>query len=173
MKPVLGRHSSVGEPFDITAHVTIGSYTSVAPHVAMHARTQHPCVRDAHLACAGSGSHIPGYPKPASSDAILIGNDVWIGRNAVILGGATVGDGAIVGAYSVVAGHIPPYAVVVGNPATVIRYRFDAETVARLLDICWWDWPDAVIAERADALRDVRVLVRTYAYEDYRNGSGS
>ena len=173
MKPTVGRRSYVTEGCDITARVTIGNYTAVGPYVQMHARTQHPCVGDPNLACAGNGQAIPGYPKPHSVDRIAIGHDVWIGRNAVLLGGCSVGHGAVVGAYAVVAGDVPPYAVVVGNPARVIRYRFDAETVAKLLDLEWWHWPDAVIAERAADLRDVPRLVATYAYEDYRNGSGS
>jgi len=73
---------------------------------------------------------------------VRIGNDVWIGRGALILSGVAIGDGAIVGAESVVAKDIPPYAVVVGNPARVIRKRFDDEIIEALLRIRWWDWSD-------------------------------
>lgn len=76
---------------------------------------------------------------------VRIGNDVWIGRGARILSGVTIGDGAIVGAQCVVAKDIPPYAVVVGNPARVIRKRFDEKTIEALLRIRWWDWPDEKI----------------------------
>lgn len=169
VKPTLGRHSYIGEPSDITANVTIGNFTSIAPYVQMHTRTQHPCIAHPDLVSTGSGRAIPGYPRPVSEDAITIGHDVWIGRNAVLLGGITIGHGAIVGAYSVVASDVPPYAVVVGNPAQVKRYRFDADTVAGLLQIAWWYWPDATIAARAADLRDVRRLVATYAYERYED----
>ncbi len=80
----------------------------------------------------------------------VIGNDVWLGYCAMVLPGVTVGDGAIVGAGAVVASDVPPYAIVRGNPARVIRQRFDDETVAKLLDIRWWDWPlDRIEARRA------------------------
>ncbi len=77
---------------------------------------------------------------PYKGDTV-IGNDVWIGQNAVILPGVHIGDGAIVGADSVVGSDIPPYTVVVGNPARAIRRRFDDELVSLLLEWKWWDKP--------------------------------
>ena len=71
----------------------------------------------------------------------VIGNDVWIGQNATILPGVHIGDGAIVGANSVVAKDVPPYALVVGNPAKVKKLRFDKETIDLLLQLKWWDRP--------------------------------
>jgi virginiamycin A acetyltransferase len=71
----------------------------------------------------------------------VIGHDVWIGREAMILPGLRVGSGAIIGAGSVVARDVAPYAVVAGNPARELRRRFDDATIAALLDIAWWDWP--------------------------------
>ena len=81
---------------------------------------------------------------PAASDLpfkgdTVIGNDVWIGQNAVILPGVHVGDGAIIGANSVVGSNVEPYTVVVGNPAKTIRYRFDEELTSLLLKFKWWD----------------------------------
>ncbi len=161
----IGRHSYVGEPHEISAAVTIGNFTSVAPGVQMHPRTQHPCIANPSL--VSTAVCIPGYPRAQSDDGIAIGNDVWIGRNAILLAPITIGDGAIIGAYSVVAKDIPPYAVVVGNPAQVLRYRFGGPTVARLLTIQWWDWPDEVIAERSEDLQDVRILIEKYAYDEF------
>ena len=69
----------------------------------------------------------------------IIGNDVWIGGNATILGGVTVGDGAVIGAGSVVTKDVPPYAIVVGAPAKVLKFRFDEETIEKLLKSKWWD----------------------------------
>jgi chloramphenicol O-acetyltransferase type B len=74
-----------------------------------------------------------------------IGNDVWIGRRALVLSGVTVGDGAVIAAGAVVGRDVPPYAVVAGNPASVVRMRFDAATVERLLAVRWWDWSDEKI----------------------------
>lgn len=82
----------------------------------------------------------------------VIGNDVWIGDGATILPGARIGDGVIIGAGAVVGGTVADYAVVAGNPARVLRMRFDAEAVARLKRLAWWDWPVSRIAAAIPAL---------------------
>lgn len=69
----------------------------------------------------------------------VIGNDVWIGGNATILGGVTIGDGAVIGAGSVVTKDVPPYSIVVGAPAKLLKFRFDEETIEELLKSNWWD----------------------------------
>ena len=84
---------------------------------------------------------------------IVIGNDVWIGYEAVILAGVTIGDGAIVGTRAVVTKDIPPYTIVGGIPAKPIRKRFDDQTISRLEQIKWWDWPKEKIAENIDAIK--------------------
>lgn len=84
---------------------------------------------------------------------IVIGSDVWIGYHATILQGVTIGDGAIIGARAVVSRDVPPYTVVGGVPARPIRRRFDEETVARLLRLRWWDWPDEKVKAKLPALR--------------------
>ena len=83
----------------------------------------------------------------------VIGPDVWIGDGATILPGVTIGAGAIVAAMSVVPKNVPPYAVVAGNSARVVRTRFDADTVARLLGIAWWNWSVDRITRNLDAIR--------------------
>ena len=75
---------------------------------------------------------------PLKGDTV-IGNDVWIGQNAVILPGVHIGDGAIIGAKTVVGGNIDPYTVVIGNPAKPMRKRFDNELISLLLKFKWWD----------------------------------
>jgi len=77
---------------------------------------------------------------PVSSNTIL-GNDVWVGYGAMIMTGITIGDGAIIGARSLVTKNVEPYTIVGGNPAHPIRKRFDDATIRRLLEIRWWDWP--------------------------------
>ncbi len=89
------------------------------------------------------GKHPPGHP--VSKGDVVIGNDVWIGAEAMILSGVTIGDGAVIGARSVVTKDVPPYAIVGGNPARVIRMRFDETTIARLQNLKWWTWDDAQI----------------------------
>jgi acetyltransferase-like isoleucine patch superfamily enzyme len=71
---------------------------------------------------------------------VVIGNDVWIGVNATILSGVTIGDGAIIGACSVVTKDVAPYTIVAGNPAKAIRSRFDQESIVKLLKLKWWTW---------------------------------
>ena len=89
-----------------------------------------------------------------------IENDVWIGLNVVIMDGITIGDGAVIGSGAVVTRDIPPYAVAVGIPARVIRYRFDPETIERLLKTRWWDRPPEVIARlpQGDVAASLRIL---------------
>ena len=88
---------------------------------------------------------------------IVIGNDVWIGYEAVILAGVTVGDGAIIGARAVVTKDVPPYTVAGGIPAKPIKKRFSEETVAALLKIRWWDWPKERIARNLLAIRSGQI----------------
>ncbi len=90
----------------------------------------------------------------------VIGNDVWIGYDALIMPGVTIGDGAIIAARSVVAADVPPYAIVAGNPAQIVRQRFDSDSVRRLQAIAWWDRPTAWITEHLDKIRggDVQAL---------------
>ncbi len=88
---------------------------------------------------------------PDAGPDTRIGNDVWIGQGARILPGAVIGNGVIVGAGAVVAGVVPDYAIVAGNPAVVKRMRFDAATITALNGIAWWDWPiDTIRAHEAE-----------------------
>ena len=84
---------------------------------------------------------------------IVVGNDVWIGYEAVIMAGVTIGDGAVIGARAVVTKDVPPYTIVGGVPAKEIRKRFPEETVAALLEMKWWDWPRERIAEKIGAIQ--------------------
>ncbi len=84
---------------------------------------------------------------------IFIGNDVWIGYEAVVLAGVTIGDGAVIGARAVVTKDVPPYAVVGGVPARLIRRRFPDDTISALLALKWWDWPADKIKPRLSALQ--------------------
>ncbi|MCT4609603.1 MAG: CatB-related O-acetyltransferase [Pelagimonas sp.] len=82
-----------------------------------------------------------------------IGHDVWIGMGAHILPGAQIGHGAIIGAGAVVRGQVPPYAIVTGNPGSWAKKRFDDETINRLLELSWWDWPKDQIEANLSALQ--------------------
>jgi Hexapeptide repeat of succinyl-transferase len=84
-------------------------------------------------------------PDSVDTGPTRIGNDVYIGSRAIVLSGVSIGDGAVIGAGAVVAKSVPPYAVVVGNPAEIVRYRFDSGTRSRLQALKWWEWDDAEI----------------------------
>jgi virginiamycin A acetyltransferase len=96
----------------------------------------------------GAFANRPSMPGPGPDT--IIGHDVWIGTGATFLPGARLGSGVIVGAGAVVRGDVPPYAIVAGNPARVLRYRFDAQIVERILAVAWWTWPiDHILAHEA------------------------
>ena len=84
---------------------------------------------------------------------IVLGSDVWIGYEAVLLSGVTIGDGAVVGSRAVVTKDVPPYTIVGGIPARPIRRRFGEETIERLLRLRWWDWPREAIRKKIGAIQ--------------------
>ena len=88
---------------------------------------------------------------------IIIGNDVWIGYEAVVLAGVTIGDGAIIGTHAVVTKDVPPYTIVGGVPAKPIRKRFDDETIAQLLRLKWWDWSEEKISQNIQVIKSGRI----------------
>jgi len=146
------------------AKVVVGKYTSVAngTHIIV---ASHPSLTD------NTVSNFPfyeklklDYPKCTVGGLITIGNDVWIGENVKIVGECTIGDGAIIGAFSVVAKDIPPYSIVVGNPGKIIRLRFLPVNIDRLLKIKWWDWPVDKIKENIGDFRDVNKFVEKYEH---------
>ena len=82
----------------------------------------------------------------------VVGNDVWLGYRALVMPGVAIGDGAVVAAASVVTSDVPPYAIVGGNPARVLRRRFEDDEIDRLLRAAWWDWPVELVTEHARAI---------------------
>ena len=97
------------------------------------------------------GGPVEGRPSmPGAGRDTVIGNDVWIGQDARILPGASLGNGVIVGAGAVVGGEVPDYAIVRGNPAEIVRMRFDDHSIRRLNEIAWWDWSvERILANEA------------------------
>jgi virginiamycin A acetyltransferase len=132
----------------------IGRYCAIASGV----RFVMPGANHAELGPSTFPFGIFGPPWDATMDLVMgapsrgdtvVGNDVWLGYRALVLPGVTIGHGAIVAAASVVASDVPPYAIVGGNPARVIRQRYEADDVERLLRAAWWDWPAALVTEHA------------------------
>ena len=91
-------------------------------------------------------------PEISNKELCMIGNDVWIAAGAQILHKASVGDGAIIGGGAVVTKDVPPYAIVVGVPARIIKFRFDEQVIEELMRIKWWDWPEDVVLNNIEWL---------------------
>jgi acetyltransferase-like isoleucine patch superfamily enzyme len=135
--------------------ISIGSYCSIADEVAavmVGHHTEWVSTYPFQAVCDhwDEARDLAGHPQCLGD--LTIGHDVWIGYRAVLMGGTTIGHGAVVGAGAVVTHDVPPYAVVAGNPARVLRLRFAEEDVAFLLDLAWWDWPEEKIRRHVRAL---------------------
>jgi len=141
----IGRNTTLWGPnIDIHAMlnpVKIGSYCSIARNISIQ-EYNHRVDR-----CSTYFFSCNVFKESMTQDivsrgGITIGNDVWIASRVVIGTGVTIGDGAIIGANSVVLGDVPPYAIVAGSPAKLIRYRFEEHIIQRLLSLKWWEWSD-------------------------------
>jgi acetyltransferase-like isoleucine patch superfamily enzyme len=111
-------------------------------------------------------AHIEGHPKTRGD--VTVGSDVWFGREAMVMSGVTIGDGAVIGARSLVTKDVPPYAIASGNPARVVRERFAPEIVARLLAAAWWTWEPERIAAAAPLLLNSDIEAFLAAVEEGR-----
>ena len=151
----LGRRSYIAnadtETTGIWSHILIGNYTSIGHDVHFNINTQH------------NYHHVSTFPWNNSyhkvfdcafdsleKNQIIIGNDVWIGRGATIFGGVRIGNGAVIAANAVVTKDVEPYAIVGGNPAKIIKYRFDKQTMKKLNRIKWWFWQEEKILENKE-----------------------
>ncbi len=139
--------------------VSIGSFCSISRGVVIVTGGVHP-VNWVSTFPFRAQWHLPGaYADgiPTSDGDIVIGSDVWIGTEAMILSGVTIGDGAVIAARSVVTRDVPPYAIVAGVPARIIRYRFDQCIIDQLLEIKWWEWDDEQIRQAVPLLSSERI----------------
>jgi len=108
-------------------------------------------------------------PDAHDTGPTVIGSDVYVGVGAIMLSGVSIGDGAVVGAGAVVTKPVPPYAIVGGNPARIVRYRFDERTRERLLALRWWDFEDStILASRQWFMADIEAFLD--AMESRRRG---
>ncbi|MCL2106319.1 MAG: CatB-related O-acetyltransferase [Oscillospiraceae bacterium] len=141
-------------PSDDTPRVTIGKFCSIAPGVVFLGNCEHHT--DWHSTFpfnvfltehAGISGH------PFGKGDIVVGNDVWIARDARILSGVTIGDGAVIAAGALVTKDVPPYTIAGGVPAKPIKARFSHAITEKLLEMAWWSWPDERIFEAVPLLQ--------------------
>jgi chloramphenicol O-acetyltransferase type B len=165
----MGRHS-YGSPTVLTylrdgpERVEVGSFCSIAAGVTFLLDGQHRHDFVTTSPIMGMGLGLPAG-QSGGKGPIIVGHDVWIGREAKILSGVTIGTGAVIGAFSVVAKDVRPYAIVAGNPAREIRRRFSDEECELLLATRWWEWPDERIVAAIDDLwsSDIRGFVERWS----------
>mgnify|MGYP001643133060 CR=1 FL=1 len=139
---------------DDAVHVLIGRYSSLGQRITFliegtcdpSRAAMYPKNTSTREASLSASALLPQHNQ------VVIGNDVWIGCDVTILGGVQIGNGAVVGAGSFVTADVPPYAIVVGNPACVIKYRFAAETITKLQHIKWWNWSEGEIRDHTPLL---------------------
>jgi chloramphenicol O-acetyltransferase type B len=139
----LGRMSYVAELSRI-GFADIGAFTSIGPNVLLGGLGQHPVDRLSthpafYSARLQAGDTFSESDLIEELPRVSVGSDVWIGAGSIVLDGVNIGDGAIIAAGAVVNKDVPPYAIVGGVPARIIRYRFDEETIDALLEWRWWD----------------------------------
>jgi phosphonate metabolism protein (transferase hexapeptide repeat family) len=158
----LGDYSYLGENCDIAGAV-IGKFTAIANLVRIGA-PNHPMDRPSQHRF----TYVPEYYEASATrdrdffaarraDKVTVGNDCWIGHAAILLPGVTVGDGAVIAAGAVVSRNVPPYTVVGGVPARMIRKRFPDSIAEKLQRIAWWNWPDQLIFERLADFRSEQI----------------
>jgi len=135
--------------------VRIGSFCSVGPDVLFVCAGEHRVDTATTYPLRIVATEIRNGAETFGKGPTIVGHDVWFGARCIVLSGVTIGNGAVVGAGSVVTRDIPPYAIAVGNPARVIRYRFSPEVIERLQSSQWWNWSDDLIRERVALLTTV------------------
>lgn len=129
------------QTWGVDGRLFIGRYCSIAGGVKIFLGGNHRSdfvTTYPFNAIRPAAGHIVGHPSTKGD--VRIGNDVWLAQDCVIYSGVTIGDGAIVGGNAIVSRDVPPYAMVAGNPANIIKYRFSETQIAELLKYCWWDW---------------------------------
>ena len=152
MKCTVGDRTSIGR-YSKLRDANIGKYCSISWDVTIGAVSHPQTTLSSHAFTYRKQFGLVDEDTFLRHPCTIIGNDVWIGCNSVIISGVTIGDGAIIGAGAVVTKDVPPYHIVAGVPARTIRLRYSGERAASIQKLKWWDWPDEVIRENIDLFR--------------------
>ena len=154
----VGAYSYVAKNSNIT-NCTIGKFCSIGPNfccgLGIHPTGGITTSPMFYSPSTINGSSLVQEPKVEESKHTKIGNDVFIGANVTVLDGVTIGDGTVIGAGAVVSKDIPAYAVAVGSPIRIIRYRMTGEQIAAMQRIQWWDWDDERLQEVEKMFEDI------------------
>lgn len=155
---------------NVFCHVLIGNYTSIGHRVTWSLGLNHDYH---HFTNCPLGSILAGDPideqyyKSCNHHQIVIGHDVWIGSDAIIMGGVHIGNGAVIGAGTVVTKDVPAYAIVVGNPGRIIKYRFPREIGEALMRIRWWNWPHEKVVAAWQQHQEAESFAHAFRREAY------
>lgn len=145
----VGLRSSAGFN-SVLRSAVIGKYCSISWFTTVGAVNHHFDTITTHAFPVRARFGLTNVEGSMPEVTTTVGNDVWIGCNVVILPGVTISDGAVVAAGSIVTRDVPPYAVVAGAPARVLRYRWDEKTIERVSALKWWDWEDGKIKDNLE-----------------------
>jgi len=143
--------------------ISIGKYSSIGNGLTIIS-SNHPPARIPTVSTFPFAEKmgLSEYPKCISGELIDIGNDVWIGENVTIIAPVKIGNGAIIGAGSVVAHDVEPYTLEFGNPCKKHKYRFSVDQISALNKIRWWNWNREIIKERIKDFIDIEVFIQKY-----------
>lgn len=164
----MGKYSYVSKGADLY-RADMGSFTCVGPYVRNVAGAHptdtfislHPAFYSERETVKGHFAKDTSFDEIKTVDSegkytVKIGNDVWIGAGALLLDGITIGDGAVIGANSLVTEDIPPYAIAYGSPAKVVKYRFSEEEINKLLSLKWWNKDEDWLKENVELFKDIK-----------------
>jgi len=176
-KDVLGSQYTIGDftyglptikHWGEKATLKIGKFCSFADNVTIflggNHRTDWVSTYPFNVLCDAFPNAKTIIGHPATKGNVSIGNDVWIGFHATILSGVSIGNGAVIAANAVVTKDVPPYAIVAGNPAQIVKFRFSTETIDLLQKIQWWNWPIEKINSNVKKIcnSDIDVFVKEH-----------
>lgn len=164
----LGDYSYVGINSKIR-NCTIGKFTCIGPNVSVnlgeHPTSTFVSIHPAFYSIAGQIgiSFVKENRFNEYKENTSIGNDVWVGANAIIRGGVKIGDGSIIASGAVVSKDVPNYAIVGGIPAKIIKYRFSQEQIKKLVEIDWWNNSEAKLKEETDLMQNIDLFLKAYS----------